>query len=296
MHLFVFGLGYAGMAVAKAAVNLGVEVTATVRTTANALNLADFGGRIIALDQPQAYPQIVERFRHVTHVLSTVPPAVSFHGRARGEGDPVLGRYLRLMQAARPGWVGYLSATSVYGDTGGAWVDETSPVKPVGARGIARLVAERGWLSAGLSSGLPAHVFRVSGIYGPGASVIEQLRHGVARRLDARLADGTPHVMNRIHVDDLAGAVLASLQKPEAGAIYNLSDDLPAASAEVVSYAAGLLDMDAPPLEPFDAATLSPMQASFYAECKRVDNRKLQERLGYRLIYPTYREGLARLI
>lgn len=293
MNLFIFGLGYAGLAIARQAILNEWQVTATVRSTGKALKLADFGGRVIALDHPQAYRQIVEGFKSATHVLSTVPP--------EGDDDPITRDYGQIMQAARQlEWAGYISATSVYGDTGGAWVDETAALKPLGARGAARVAAERAWMAQGHAASLPTHVFRVAGIYGTRASVLDQLRAGAARRIDKRLTDGTPHVMNRIHVDDLAGAVMASMGSPDSArhgaAIYNIADDLPSPSAEVVAYAAGLLNLPIPPLEPFDETTLSPMQASFYAECKRVDNKKMKERLGYSLRYTTYREGLASLV
>jgi nucleoside-diphosphate-sugar epimerase len=218
--------------------------------------------------------------RGVTHLLSSVPPDA--------DGDPVL-RHHAADLAALPGlaWVGYLSTTGVYGDRQGGWVDEDSNLTPGTERGRRRLAAERAWLA----SGLPVHLFRLAGIYGPGRNQLAGLRAGTAQRIDK-----PGQVFSRIHVDDIATVLAASIACPSPGRAYNVCDNEAAPPAEVVAHAAGLLGMAPPPLVPFATAELSPMARSFYADSKRVDNARIKAELGVALRYPTYREGLAALL
>ena len=213
--------------------------------------------------------------RQASHLLISASPDAT--------GDPVLLRHAGDLAAARPDWVGYLSTTGVYGDHGGAWVDEESALRPVHARGEWRVAAEAAWRA----SGLPAHVFRLAGIYGPGRSAFDRLRAGTARRV---MKPG--QVFSRIHVADIAQALLASIARPAPGRAYNLADDLPAPPQDVLTYAAELIGLPPPPEVDFEAADLSPMARSFYAESKRVANGRLREELGLRLLYPDYRAGL----
>lgn len=216
----------------------------------------------------------------VTHLLVSAPPD--------RHGDPVLdvaGQRLRTLPDLR--WVGYLSTTGVYGDRGGAWVDEDTAAAPIQERSRRRLAAEEAWLA----TGLPVHVFRLAGIYGPGRSVVERLQAGRARRI---VAPG--QVFSRIHVDDIAAVLAASLAAPAPGTIYNVCDDEPAPAADVVEYAARRLGLPVPPAEPLAEADLSPMARSFYADNRRVANRRIKERLGVELACPTYREGIDAII
>ena len=207
-------------------------------------------------------------------------------------GDPVLARFADAVAAApRLNWIGYLSTIGVYGDRGGGWVDETTPPEPVSARSRERLAAEHAWLALGARSGRPVHVFRLAGIYGPGRNALRNLADGTAKRI---VKPG--QVFNRIHVDDIAAVLIASLARPRAGAIYNLADDEPAPAPDVVAYAAGLAGVPPPPEIPFAEAALGPMAASFYGESKRVANRLIKDELGVGLRHPTYREGLARSV
>ena len=214
------------------------------------------------------------------------------NGRARaihvslppdGEGDPVLRRHGAALAAARPAWVGYLSTTGVYGDRAGGWVDETGALAPVGERGRRRVAAEAAWRA----TGLPAHMFRLAGIYGPGRSVLDKLRAGTAQRVVR-----AGQVFSRIHVADVGAALAASLARPAPGAAYNLADDEPAPVGDVVAYGAGLLGLPVPPEVPFERAGLSPMARSFWDESKRVSNRRIRVELGVTLAYPDYRAGL----
>jgi nucleoside-diphosphate-sugar epimerase len=178
----------------------------------------------------------------------------------------------------------------VYGDHGGAWVDETTPPKPVSRRSRERLAAEEAWLDLGARTGKAVHIFRIAGIYGPGRNALRNLADGTARRI---VKPG--QVFNRIHADDIAAVLMASIARPRAGAIYNLADDEPAPASDVVAFAAGLAGVPPPREIPFEAAALGPMAASFYGESKRVANGRIKEDLGVRLRYPSYREGLTAL-
>jgi nucleoside-diphosphate-sugar epimerase len=188
-------------------------------------------------------------------------------------------------------WLGYLSTTGVYGDRGGGWVDETAALSPSGERGRRRVAAEAGWLDLWRRHGAPVHIFRLAAIYGPGRSPFDALRAATAKRIDK-----PGQVFSRIHVEDLACVLAASLGLPRPGTVYNVCDDDPAAPEAVVAYAAGLLGMPAPPLAPFEAAELSPMARSFYDDNKRVSNRLIKSELGVILRYPDYRSGLAAIL
>ncbi|EAQ03879.1 hypothetical protein OB2597_11566 [Pseudooceanicola batsensis HTCC2597] len=205
-------------------------------------------------------------------------------------GDPML-KVLReeiLRKAPQLEWAGYLSTTGVYGDHDGAWVDESTPLTPTTRRGALRVAAEAEWRSI---PGLPLHIFRLAGIYGPGRGPFFKVRSGRARRI---VKPG--QVFSRIHVEDIAQVLAASIERPDPGAVYNLCDDDPAPPQDVIAYAAQLLGLPLPPEEDFETAEMTPMARSFYAESKRVRNRKIKTDLDVRLKYPTYREGLAALL
>ncbi len=252
-RLFVFGLGYTAKAIVARLSGWTVESTGSDGT--------------MGFDDKAAVCAALSR---ATHVLSSVPPQ-------DGE-DPVLSNY---GDAFGPQWLGYLSSTGVYGDTGGAWVDESAPIG--GGRRGARAVADAAWLDRG------ARVFRLPGIYGPGRSPLDRVREGRAHRIDL-----PGQVFSRVHVEDIASGVLAARTAPPGA--YNLSDDLPASQNAVVEEACRLLGRDAPPLQSLDEAGLSPMARGFYAENRRVANRKAKRVLDWRPRYPTYREGLASLL
>ena len=192
---------------------------------------------------------------------------------------------------AFPDWIGYLSTTGVYGDRRGGWVFETSRLAAQSLEGARRVVAERDWLEVGRGMGLTVTVFRLPGIYGPGRSAVDRLRAGEARRIAV-----PGQLFSRIHVDDLAAGLAASIGRPRAGGIYNLCDDEPASNSEVIAYAAGLLGMDPPPEIPLAQAGLSPAAQRFYAESKRVSNARAKAELGWRPAYPSYREGLRAIL
>lgn len=186
-------------------------------------------------------------------------------------------------------WVGYLSTTGVYGDTGGATVDESAPLAPTSARSRQRMDAEAAWLRLRRDSDMPVHIFRLAGIYGPGRSALDQARAGAARRIDR-----PGHLFSRIHVDDIGNVLWASIAKSDPGAVYNVCDDEPAAPADVTAEACRLLGVAPPPLLPFDEAAkdMSEMAKSFWRDNRRVANDRIKRDLGVKLLYPDYRVGL----
>jgi nucleoside-diphosphate-sugar epimerase len=275
VHLLIFGLGYCGAAVAARAHAAGMAVSATTRR-------ADPQGpptlRLVGFDD--ALPAIAA----ASHVLITAPPGADV--------DPVLARYGAALRASPAGWFGYLSTTGVYGDRGGAWVDEDTQPSPTAERSQRRLAAELAWRDC--AAGRPLDLFRVAGIYGPGRSALDEVRSGRARRV---IRPG--HAFGRIHRDDIAGGVLAAIARPPAGTrVLNFSDDTPAESALVIEEAARLLGVPPPPAVPFEEAyaSMSDMARSFWADDRRVASAKTQAALGRRWLYPSYREGLRAIL
>jgi len=283
MNLFVFGLGFTGRRFAERARDRFETVRATVTEPASAERLAAESGFAMRAFGPQADdPRIAADLAETDVLLVSAPPGEN--------GDPVLARYADAIAASRIGWIGYLSTIGVYGDQQGAWIDETTPANPRSARSKIRLDAEEAWLALGARTGKAVQIFRLSGIYGPGRNPIVKLREGRSQRIVK-----AGQVFNRIHVDDIATTLLASIDRPRAGAIYNVTDDEPTAPQTVTEHAAALTGLPLPPEIDFETADLSPMARSFYGENKRVRNRLIREELGVDLAYPTYREGLAAL-
>lgn len=256
--MLIFGMGYTAQHLAARLRQLGWQVRGT--GSAGDLDFADG-------------PAVRDALAGASHVLSSVPPA-------RDGGDPVMQHYGAAIAHKSPGWIGYLSSTGVYGDAGGAWVDESAPVG--GGRRIARVEADLAWQALG------ARIFRLPGIYGPGRSALERVREGRAHRIDL------PHqIFSRIHVEDIVAGVIASFDAP--AGVYNLADDLPCGQNAVIEEAARLLGVAPPPLLGLHEAGLSPMARAFYAENRRVANGKARRMLGWTPLFPTYREGLRAL-
>jgi len=280
MKLLVFGMGYTAKALLRALAPEDIEIVGTTRSADKAATLQAMGVT------PRLFPgdDLAQDVAWATHVLVTAGPE---HGQ-----DPVLAQLRKTFaaEAARLTWVGYLSTTGVYGDHQGGWVTEATPLTPSTARGQARVATEGEWQRLFQEHGLPLHVFRLPGIYGPGRGPFAKLRAGTARRI---LKPG--QVFGRIHVDDIAQALVASMDAPNPGAIYNVADDAPAPPEDVIAYAAELLGLPVPPAIPYEDAEMTPMARSFYAESKRVDNTRIKRELGVRLKYPDYRIGLTAL-
>jgi len=278
-HLFVFGMGYSAQALAKMLRAEGWSVSGTVRSDEKGIALHRAGIRAWRFNDDTPLPTTA--LDGVTHVIDSVPPEQA--------GEPVYDRHCeRLCVLPNLVWFAYLSTTGVYGNTHSAWVDESAPTPAMKSRSQARIDAEQAWLGLHREFGLPVHIFRIAGIYGPGRSAVDALRAGRAHR-----AVKPGHVTSRIHRDDIAGVLQASIARPNPGAIYNVCDDEPAPPQDVVTHAAQLLGITPPPEVPLEQANLTPLARSFYDDDRRVANRRIKDELGYRLLYPTYREGLA---
>jgi nucleoside-diphosphate-sugar epimerase len=281
-RLFCIGLGYSARALARLVAAEGWVVTGTCRTAEKAAELRASGFAVEPFDRDR--PLAEAGLGGVTHILVSVPPDAL--------GDPVLDRLGDDIAALRGlAWLGYLSTTGVYGDRGGGWVDETAELRPSGERGRRRVKAEQGWLELWRARDLPVHIFRLAAIYGPGRSPFDALRAGNARRIDK-----PGQVFSRVHVDDLARVLLASIRQPRPGGIYNVCDDDPAPQEAVVAHAAALLGVPALPLAPLAEAGLSALALSFYDDNKRVQNGLIKRELGMVLRYPDYRAGLAAIL
>lgn len=289
-RLFCFGLGYSATRLARGLMADGWTVAGTCQSLGRRDELAAEGIDAFVFDRNQPLADPAQVFSGVTHLLSSVPPTET--------GDPVLiphGGDIQAIQGLQ--WAGYLSSTGVYGNADGARVDETSPVNPSSERSRRRAEAETGWLTLRESHGLPVHVFRLAGIYGPGHSALDQVRAGGARRIEK-----PGHMFSRIHVDDIAVVLKASMARPHSGsgpgAIYNVCDDEAASPADVIAYACKLLGQTPPPVIPFEEAQrqMSPMGLSFWRDNRRIDNRRIKDDLGVTLTYPDYRTGLSAIL
>lgn len=272
--LLSIGHGYSARALAARLLPDGWRVIGTTRSAEKAEALKREGV------DPLIWPGEDLPIREASHILTSVSPTE--------DGDPVLNRIGdALREADHLEWVGYLSTTGVYGDHDGGWVDETTALTPSTKRGRMRKDAEAAWQALGL----PLHIFRLAGIYGPGRGPFSKVRDGTARRI---IKDG--QVFSRTHVEDIAQVLHASIRKPDPGAVYNVCDDDPAPPQDVIAYAAELLGVPVPEAVRFEDAEMSPMARSFYAESKRVRNDRIKDDLGVTLKYPDYRSGLRDLL
>ena len=272
--LLSIGHGFSARALAPLLLADGWRVIGTTRSKKKAEALQATGV------EPLIWPGNALPISEATHVLTSVAPSK--------DGDPVLADAAeQLCAATHLEWVGYLSTTGVYGDHQGGWVDETSALTPATTRGQARVDAEAGWSALGL----PLHIFRLAGIYGPGRGPFEKVRRGTARRIIKE-----NQVFSRCHVDDIAQVVMASIHQPNPGAIYNVCDDNPAPPQDVIAFAAELLGAPMPEEVAFEDAEMSPMARSFYSESKRVRNDRIKSELGVVLKYPTYKAALRAML
>lgn len=279
-QVFIFGAGYSGKALARADEE-AATIFGTTRSPERFESLKQ-AGIVPLLFDGALTPEISDALEKTTHLVISVAPEEA--------GDPVLIAARAAIVAQMPAleWIGYLSTVGVYGDYGGAWVDETATCRPVSKRSAMRVAAEQGWLELGRETGKPVAILRLSGIYGPGRNALVNLENGTARRLVK-----PDQVFNRIHCDDIAGA-LWHLIGGNTGGIFNVTDDEPAPPQDVVTYAASLMGIEPPPEIPFETAQLSPMARSFYGENKRVANTAIKA-VGYRFRFPDYRQAFDRM-
>ena len=282
MDVFFFGMGYSSLATARAIHNIidnDVPIAGTTRTEEGVERLAESPYRLHVFDVVHRSTTLSGDLRRATHVVLSIPP--------NDGGDPALNLHRDDLDAADElQWLCYFSTVGVYGDFGGAWIDETAPTRPINKRSQQRVEVEQQWRDYARGRGVPLLVLRLAGIYGPGRSSYDKLREGTARRIIK-----PNQVFNRIHVDDIGRVTALAAQRKLAGT-FNLSDDEPAPPQDLVEYAARLMGAPVPPGIPFEEAEMTPMARSFYADNKRVSSRAIKQALGLELLYPTYQAGL----
>ena len=275
LKLFCFGLGYCALRLIKSLDIAKWSHTGTKQKTyPNSVTFNE--------NQPLLKPELL--LKPITHLLISIPPKPNL-------GDIVLLNHKNdLLKMKNLKWIGYLSTTGIYGNTDGKLVTESSKPNPTSERSQRRLKAEIDWETFAKKHGLPLHIFRLPGIYGPNRSVIDQLNKGTAHRIVKK-----NHKFSRVHVDDICQVLLTSMKKPNSGNIYNVCDDVPAAPEEVVTFAANLMGIEAPPRIPFSKAKLnmSQMALSFWNDNRIVDNSATKKSLNITLKYPSYQDGLA---
>lgn len=280
--LFCFGYGYTcdylGHDLLQRAGHWSLSGTTRDPEKRIALRARGVQAHIFDEESPLADP--IEALQGTTHVLISTPPD--------DDGDPAFLVHAEdVRQIPSIEWIGYLSTTGVYGDREGGWVDENSELRPTSRRGNRRVQAEQQWLSFGKMNNIPVQVFRIAGIYGPGRSALDSVRAGVARRINK-----PGHTFARIHVEDIVQTLIMSMARPQGGGIYNVCDDTPAPSHEVIAYACELLGQKAPPLVDFEEANLAPITRSFYMDNRKVKNERIKTELGVQLKYPDFKSGL----
>lgn len=285
-RLFCFGFGYSAEALSDILPVSDWHVSGTVRSSDKAQHLSKKGVEAVVWDGGSLNDAATALLAQATHILISVPPGDA--------GDPAfMAGATAIRDNSHVQWLGYLSTTGVYGNTDGAFVDELSPLNPSSPRSRRRVDAETDWMSLWTDHKIPTHVFRLAGIYGPGRSSFDQIRRGQAKRIQK-----PGHVFSRIHIDDIANILAASIARPNPGAAYNVCDDEPAPPAEVVEYACDLLGIDPPEVEDFETAKqrMTPMGLSFWQDNRRVSNRRIREELGVQLAHPDYRSGLLAIL
>jgi nucleoside-diphosphate-sugar epimerase len=281
-RLFCFGLGFSSLALAARLLPKGWDISGTCRDHERQDTIPK--KNICIFDGAHSTPEISAAISHATHLLITIPPQPS--------GDVVLKNFSEVISnASHLQWVGYISSTGVYGDSGGEWVDEAAPLRGSTELNRRRVEVESAWLKLGVDYGLPVMIFRCVGIYGLGRNLLVSVKQGRARRIDK-----PGLVFSRIHAEDLAQTLEASMRTPQPGEVYNVSDDCPCPPAEAVEYACNLLGVEPPPLVPYAEADLSPIARGFYNTNKRISNKKIKNELGVKLRYPDYRSGLDALL
>lgn len=285
MQAFFFGLGFSSQASAHfmRKSDKNVSITGTVRSDAKAKTLADCALRALLFDGNAPSPAVAEALKTATHVIQSIAPDES--------GDPALRHHRADLDAApKLEWLCYYSTVGVYGDFGGAWIDESAELVPRNMRSDRRVLAEEEWRTYAAERGVPLCILRLAGIYGPGRSTFDKLRDGTSRRI---VKPG--QVFNRIHVEDIALVTTLTAERRLAGT-FNLADDEPAPPQDVIAHAAEMLGVAPPPEVDFDTAEMTPMQRSFYRDNKRVSNAAIKNALGIELLYPDYRSGLASIL
>lgn len=283
--LFCFGLGFTGSALVRGVRARGWTASGTCRENAQKDVWVEAKVQSYCFNGKEASAAVGNAVREASHVLVTIPPQ-------KDSGDVVLKYFKKILtDSSQLRWLGYLSTTGVYGNRDGDWVDETSELKPGFDHQRRRVEAEGQWRDLYREHQVPVHIFRLAGIYGPGRNLLQRVRQGSAKRIDQ-----PGLVFNRIHVEDVVQVLSASMEHPQPGAIYNVSDDVPSSPAEAVAFTCELLHVEVPPLMALEDAKLSDMARGFYLTNKKVRNHKIKEELGVQLQYPDYKAGLRALL
>jgi len=283
INIFCFGFGQ----VAENFINkvksenfkINLSTTSTSETSQKSINRVNYKNYFF---KDKFYDnKLVEKLKKADHILISIPPIKEF--------DPVIKNFSKIIENCKPKWITYLSATSVYGDHKGEWVNEESITKPTSSNGLARLETEKSWLSLKTNKNLPIQIFRLSGIYSNQSNILLRLKSG-----NAKLINKQNNFFSRIHVEDIANILFKSLSNFKPGEIYNISDDKPCSSGEVTLYGTKLLNMDKPKMIEFEDIE-SEMLKSFYKDSKKVSNEKMKNFFNYNLKFPTYIEGLSNI-
>ena len=281
INIFCFGFGQ----VAKNFINkiksenykINLSTTSTSKTCQKSINGVNYENYFF---NNESYDdKLIKKLKEADHILISIPPTKKF--------DPVIKNFSKVIENCKPKWITYLSATSVYGDHNGEWVNEESITKPTSSNGMSRLEAEKSWLSLKISKNLPVQIFRLSGIYSNQSNILVRLKSG-----NVKLINKKNNFFSRIHVEDIANTLFKSLSNFKSGEIYNISDDKPSSSKEVTLYGAKLLDMDRPKMVEIEDIE-SEMLKNFYKDSKKVSNQKMKNFFNYNLKFPTYIEGLS---
>ena len=278
--LLIFGFGYTAKFMCQKFSKKNWEVFCTTRFKEKAKEIKSLNATPIFFDDEEKIESVLSKN---SYILSTAPPENS--------KDPVVENYGHLLKknSERVKWAGYLSTTSVYGDKKGEWVTEDTELEPNLERSISRVAAENSWIKLGENLLIKTVIFRLAGIYGPGRSLVDRLM----KDEDVYIVDKPAHLFNRIHVDDIVGAIEMAISSKSEAKIFNLSDDLPAKQLDVAKFAANLLKRKSPQTVSLESDLVSEMAKSFYKEEKKVSNTRLKDELGYKLTFPSFKEGLS---
>ena len=277
--LLIFGFGYTAKFICQKFSKKNWEVFCTTRFKEKAKEIKSLNATPIFFDDEEKIESVLSKN---SYILSTAPPENS--------KDPVVENYGHLLKknSERVKWAGYLSTTSVYGDKKGEWVTEDTELEPNLERSISRVAAENSWIKLGENLLIKTVIFRLAGIYGPGRSLVDRLM----KDEDVYIVDKPAHLFNRIHVEDIVGVVEKAMSSSSKTKIFNLSDDLPATQLDVAKFAASLLKKNCPEIVSLKSDMVSEMAKSFYKEEKKVSNKKLKDELRYKLVFPSFKEGL----
>ena len=278
--LLIFGFGYTAKFICKKFSRNNWQIYCTTRSNEKTKEIKDLKAMPVFFNDEEKIKNILS---DDNYILTTAPPENS--------KDPVVENYGHLLKenSERIKWAGYLSTTSVYGDKKGEWVTEDTELEPKLERSISRVAAENSWIKLGERLLIKTVIFRLAGIYGPGRSLIDRLM----KNEDVYIVDKPAHIFNRIHIEDIVGAVEKAMSSQSKTKIYNLSDDLPATQLDVAKFAASLLKKNCPEIVSLKSEMVSEMAKSFYKEEKKVSNKKLKDELGYKLMFPSFKEGLS---